>query len=130
MSSSRQGNCGGEAPAAMRLSGRTSYTLVAGSLSFRGQLQAAESRYEAQKRITQMFELKILDLYGKLEKDGNINISFSVINSHMLTPLHECACIHFQNKTGNDQIIAIIMMLHKIQSNIQGNKFKTKLILL
>ncbi|XP_040081395.1 hamartin isoform X1 [Oryx dammah] len=39
-------------------------------LQARGQLQAAESRYEAQKRITQMFELKILDLYGKLEKDG------------------------------------------------------------
>lgn len=40
------------------------------SLSFRGQLQAAESRYEAQKRITQVFELEILDLYGRLEKDG------------------------------------------------------------
>lgn len=37
---------------------------------FRGQLQAAESRYEAQKRITQMFELEILDLYGRLEKDS------------------------------------------------------------
>ncbi|KFO31949.1 Hamartin [Fukomys damarensis] len=36
----------------------------------RGQLQAAESRYEAQKRITQAFELEILDLYGRLEKDG------------------------------------------------------------
>ncbi|XP_005408453.1 PREDICTED: hamartin isoform X1 [Chinchilla lanigera] len=36
----------------------------------RGQLQAAESRYEAQKRITQVFELEILDLYSKLEKDG------------------------------------------------------------
>ncbi|XP_004849107.1 hamartin isoform X2 [Heterocephalus glaber] len=36
----------------------------------RGQLQAAESRYEAQKRITQVFELEILDLYGRLEKDG------------------------------------------------------------
>lgn len=34
-----------------------------------GQLQAAESRYEAQKKITQVFELKILDLYGRLEKD-------------------------------------------------------------
>lgn len=41
-----------------------------GSLSFRGQLQAAESRYEAQKRITQVFELEVLDLYGRLEKDG------------------------------------------------------------
>lgn len=41
-----------------------------GPLSFRGQLQAAESRYEAQKRITQVFELKVLDLYGRLEKDG------------------------------------------------------------
>uniref|UniRef100_A0A4W2HJA1 TSC complex subunit 1 n=1 Tax=Bos indicus x Bos taurus TaxID=30522 RepID=A0A4W2HJA1_BOBOX len=39
-------------------------------LQARGQLQAAESRYEAQKRITQVFELEILDLYGKLEKDG------------------------------------------------------------
>ncbi|XP_037348801.1 hamartin [Talpa occidentalis] len=36
----------------------------------RDQLQAAESRYEAQKKITQVFELEILDLYGKLEKDG------------------------------------------------------------
>ncbi|XP_027470533.1 hamartin isoform X3 [Zalophus californianus] len=36
----------------------------------RGQLQAAESRYEAQKRITQVFELEILDLYGRLEKDS------------------------------------------------------------
>ncbi|XP_069871023.1 hamartin [Dipodomys merriami] len=34
-----------------------------------GQLLAAESRYETQKRITQMFELEILDLYGRLEKD-------------------------------------------------------------
>lgn len=40
------------------------------SVSFRGQLQAAESRYEAQKRITQVFELEVLDLYGRLEKDG------------------------------------------------------------
>lgn len=39
-------------------------------LQAREQLQAAESRYEAQKRITQMFELEILDLYGRLEKDG------------------------------------------------------------
>uniref|UniRef100_A0A8D1VWF3 TSC complex subunit 1 n=1 Tax=Sus scrofa TaxID=9823 RepID=A0A8D1VWF3_PIG len=39
-------------------------------LQARGQLQAAESRYEAQKRITQAFELEILDLYGRLEKDG------------------------------------------------------------
>lgn len=40
------------------------------SVSFRGQLQAAESRYEAQKRITQVFELEVLDLYSRLEKDG------------------------------------------------------------
>lgn len=39
-------------------------------MSSRGQLQAAESRYEAQKRITQVFELEVLDLYGRLEKDG------------------------------------------------------------
>uniref|UniRef100_A0A8C3W1A4 TSC complex subunit 1 n=1 Tax=Catagonus wagneri TaxID=51154 RepID=A0A8C3W1A4_9CETA len=39
-------------------------------LQARGQLQAAESRYEAQKKITQAFELKILDFYGRLEKDG------------------------------------------------------------
>lgn len=39
-------------------------------MSSRGQLQAAESRYEAQRRVTQVFELKILDLYGRLEKDG------------------------------------------------------------
>ncbi|XP_003794920.1 hamartin isoform X2 [Otolemur garnettii] len=39
-------------------------------LQARGQLQAAESRYEAQKRITQVFELEILDLYSRLEKDG------------------------------------------------------------
>ncbi|XP_069333105.1 hamartin isoform X2 [Eulemur rufifrons] len=39
-------------------------------LQARGQLHAAESRYEAQKRITQVFELEILDLYGRLEKDG------------------------------------------------------------
>nr|KAF6434734.1 TSC complex subunit 1 [Molossus molossus] len=39
-------------------------------LQARGQLQAAESRYEAQKRIAQVFELEILDLYGRLEKDG------------------------------------------------------------
>ncbi|XP_017656329.1 hamartin isoform X2 [Nannospalax galili] len=35
-----------------------------------GQLMAAESRYEAQRKITQVFELEILDLYGRLEKDG------------------------------------------------------------
>ncbi|XP_005882180.1 PREDICTED: hamartin isoform X1 [Myotis brandtii] len=39
-------------------------------LQARGQLQAAESRYEAQKRITQVFELEVLELYGRLEKDG------------------------------------------------------------
>uniref|UniRef100_A0A8C0GH71 TSC complex subunit 1 n=1 Tax=Chelonoidis abingdonii TaxID=106734 RepID=A0A8C0GH71_CHEAB len=36
----------------------------------RGQLQAVESRYKAQKRITQAFELEILDLYGRWEKDS------------------------------------------------------------
>ncbi|XP_054982364.1 hamartin isoform X2 [Sorex araneus] len=36
----------------------------------RQQLQAAEGRYVAQKRITQAFELEILDLYGRLEKGG------------------------------------------------------------
>nr|XP_056716144.1 hamartin [Euleptes europaea] len=35
----------------------------------RGQLQAVESRYKVQKRITQAFELEILDLYGRLEND-------------------------------------------------------------
>ncbi|KAH1179160.1 hypothetical protein KIL84_021743 [Mauremys mutica] len=35
-----------------------------------GQLQAVESRYKAQKRITQAFELEILDLYGRWEKDS------------------------------------------------------------
>lgn len=39
------------------------------SVSFRGQLQAAESRYEAQKRITQVFELEVLDLYSRLEEN-------------------------------------------------------------
>ncbi|XP_053329264.1 hamartin [Spea bombifrons] len=36
----------------------------------RGQLQAAESRYSAQKRITQVFEREILSLYSRLEKEG------------------------------------------------------------
>ncbi|XP_061459697.1 hamartin isoform X2 [Rhineura floridana] len=35
----------------------------------RGQLQASESRYKVQKRITQAFELEILGLYGRLEND-------------------------------------------------------------
>ncbi|KAF6127973.1 TSC complex subunit 1 [Phyllostomus discolor] len=39
-------------------------------LQARGQLQAAESRYEAQRRITQVFEREVLALYGRLEKDG------------------------------------------------------------
>ena len=39
-------------------------------LSFSGQLLAAESRYEAQRKITRVLELEILDLYGRLEKDG------------------------------------------------------------
>ncbi|KAH0504242.1 Hamartin [Microtus ochrogaster] len=37
-----------------------------------GQLQAAENRYEAQKKITRVLELEILDLYGRLEKDGRL----------------------------------------------------------
>lgn len=36
----------------------------------RQQLQAAEGRYVAQKRVTQAFELEILELYGRLEKGG------------------------------------------------------------
>ncbi|XP_077162833.1 hamartin isoform X2 [Paroedura picta] len=35
----------------------------------RDQLQAVESRYKAQKKITEAFELEILDLYGRLEND-------------------------------------------------------------
>lgn len=41
-------------------------------LSFSGQLLAAESRYEAQRKITRVLELEILDLYGRLEKDGRL----------------------------------------------------------
>ncbi|XP_055456017.1 hamartin isoform X2 [Psammomys obesus] len=37
-----------------------------------GQLQAAEGRYEAQRKITRVLELEILDLYGRLEKDGRL----------------------------------------------------------
>ncbi|XP_031225404.1 hamartin isoform X2 [Mastomys coucha] len=37
-----------------------------------GQLLAAESRYEAQRKITRVLELEILDLYGRLEKDGRL----------------------------------------------------------
>lgn len=40
--------------------------------SFSGQLLAAESRYEAQRKITRVLELEILDLYGRLEKDGRL----------------------------------------------------------
>ncbi|XP_075690818.1 hamartin [Rhinoderma darwinii] len=36
----------------------------------RGQLQAAESKYKAQKRISQVFEVEILGLYSQLEKEG------------------------------------------------------------
>lgn len=36
----------------------------------RGQLQAAESKYNAQKRISQVFEVEILGLYSQLEKEG------------------------------------------------------------
>lgn len=42
------------------------------TLSFSGQLLAAESRYEAQRKITRVLELEILDLYGRLEKDGRL----------------------------------------------------------
>ncbi|XP_051892930.1 TSC complex subunit 1b isoform X2 [Pristis pectinata] len=35
-----------------------------------GELQAAESRYEAQKRITQTLQTEILELYSKLERTG------------------------------------------------------------
>ncbi|XP_048469727.1 TSC complex subunit 1b isoform X2 [Rhincodon typus] len=35
-----------------------------------GELQAAESRYEAQKRITQTLQCEILELYSKLEQAG------------------------------------------------------------
>uniref|UniRef100_UPI00398E989B TSC complex subunit 1b isoform X2 n=1 Tax=Pristiophorus japonicus TaxID=55135 RepID=UPI00398E989B len=35
-----------------------------------GELQAAESRYEAQKRITQTLQSEILELYSKLERAG------------------------------------------------------------
>ncbi|XP_067868193.1 TSC complex subunit 1b isoform X2 [Heterodontus francisci] len=35
-----------------------------------GELQAAESRYEAQKRITQTLQREILELYSKLEREG------------------------------------------------------------
>ncbi|XP_060697593.1 TSC complex subunit 1b isoform X2 [Hemiscyllium ocellatum] len=35
-----------------------------------GELQAAESRYEAQKRITQTLQCEILELYSKLERAG------------------------------------------------------------
>ncbi|KAJ7308016.1 hypothetical protein JRQ81_008516 [Phrynocephalus forsythii] len=36
-------------------------------LKARGQLEAVESRYKGQKKITQAFELRILELYGRLE---------------------------------------------------------------
>ncbi|XP_056395382.1 hamartin [Hyla sarda] len=39
-------------------------------LKNRGQLQAAESKYNAQKRISQVFEVEILCLYSQLEKEG------------------------------------------------------------
>lgn len=39
-------------------------------LKHRGQLQAAESKYNAQKRISQVFEVEILGLYSQLEKEG------------------------------------------------------------
>lgn len=42
------------------------------ALSFSGQLLAAEGRYEAQRKITRVLELEILDLYGRLEKDGRL----------------------------------------------------------
>ncbi|XP_051022956.1 hamartin isoform X2 [Acomys russatus] len=37
-----------------------------------GQLLAAEGRYEAQRKITRVLELEILELYGRLEKDGRL----------------------------------------------------------
>ncbi|KAG8545173.1 hypothetical protein GDO81_021299 [Engystomops pustulosus] len=39
-------------------------------LKHRGQLQAAESKYNAQKRISQVFEVEILGLYCQLEREG------------------------------------------------------------
>ncbi|KAG9471261.1 hypothetical protein GDO78_015333 [Eleutherodactylus coqui] len=39
-------------------------------LKNRGQLKAAESKYNAQKRISQVFEVEILGLYSQLEKEG------------------------------------------------------------
>ncbi|XP_069799558.1 hamartin [Dendropsophus ebraccatus] len=36
----------------------------------RGQLQAAESKYNAQKRISQVFEVEILGLYSQLSREG------------------------------------------------------------
>ncbi|XP_044161415.1 hamartin isoform X1 [Bufo gargarizans] len=36
----------------------------------KGQLQAADSKYTAQKRISQVFEVEILHLYSQLEKEG------------------------------------------------------------
>ncbi|KAM4663777.1 hamartin isoform 2-T2 [Discoglossus pictus] len=38
----------------------------------RGQLQAAENKYNAQKRITQVFEGEILNLYSRLEEGGQM----------------------------------------------------------
>ena len=70
MSSCRQGNLGRERVLLPCVLLRVASHIREWSFSFRGQLQAAESRYEAQKRITQAFELEILDLYGRLEKDG------------------------------------------------------------
>nr|XP_033816127.1 hamartin isoform X2 [Geotrypetes seraphini] len=39
-------------------------------ISARGQLQALEDRYKAQKRITQAFEMKILALYSQMERES------------------------------------------------------------
>ncbi|XP_008122361.2 hamartin [Anolis carolinensis] len=41
-------------------------------LKARGQLQAVEARYQAQKKVTQTFELEVLDLYGRLENNAGL----------------------------------------------------------
>ncbi|RXM93200.1 Hamartin [Acipenser ruthenus] len=39
-------------------------------LCYRGQLQAAQSRYQAQRQITQVLEKEMLELYSWLEREG------------------------------------------------------------
>nr|XP_060613111.1 hamartin [Anolis sagrei ordinatus] len=41
-------------------------------LKARGQLQAVEARYQAQKKVTQAFELEVLDLYGQLANSSGL----------------------------------------------------------